>query len=255
MNRRQFLKTAGIMALSGKVAYDTFLQLDEKITRHKIYNSLSQYIYTAWHTMIDSEGIEHKQPGVGIFVNKKFYTCAHISHACCEKRFYMPPFGVVSEDIKNIKERHTKVNGKDLEMLVEDIDQDVFIADASKYDFNEFPCKPSSDRRLGDKVFLIGNPKLTGTNIREGVISDLDVFGDINAINHKGKATDFTKYCFGTNIPVISGDSASPIVNSRYELIGLTKVHVNELGYATKIENFVNYKPIIKKEIHNEIKK
>jgi len=61
---------------------------------------------------------------------------------------------------------------------------------------------------------------------------------------------EVTKYCFGTNIPVIGGDSGSPVVNENFELEGLVRAYaMGVFSYINKIENFVNYKPLVKQKI------
>lgn len=232
------------MLVSSKVLYDSFIQLDTLNTKNKIFKELPNYIYMAEHTGIQKDGKEIKVKGVGIVIDRKFVTCQHIPDKIKFKEV-RTPLGDVTYT-RDIKETFCKVKGKELEILVQDTEKDIFIADASPYNSLEnFPCKPSSKRELGDKVYIIGNPGLTGTNIRNGIISDLD--------NLKG--IDLSKYTFGTNISVIPGDSGSPLVNEDYKLIGIGKMYFEELGYFTKIEEVMKYINLESKWIKRSIPK
>ena len=132
--------------------------------------------------------------------------------------------------INEVTNRKSKVDKINLETMIESYIKedgtDIYIGKPDKFVVN-FPCKPTREFNYGDKVYLIGNPRLRGTNIRKGYISDLDGYGDV-----LGKA----EYTFGIDFPVQGGDSGCPVVNDKFELLGLVKYHVdNKFGYISKI--------------------
>lgn len=238
MKRRKFLQALTLFLVSGKIIHTEVKDFIKKNTRWKIFNELPKHVYMANYEGITEKDKKVTQEGVGIIYDQKFISVAHIIGAL-EKEMFMSPFGMFSENVK-LKEKYCKVNGKKLPILIEDQEQDVFIADAGRLNLPDFPCKPNKRRNLGDRVYIIGNPQLSGQNIREGIISDLDRFGEQH----------FTKYCFGTNIPVIGGDSGSPLIDENYNLKGLARTNAgNILSYVTKIENLINYKPMVKQKI------
>jgi len=101
-----------------------------------------------------------------------------------------------------------------------------------------FPAKPSSRLNLGDKIYIIGNPGLTGINVREDYISDINGTAGENMKELAENTTD----CFGIGKIVISGDSGTPVVNSKFELLGLCKYQfAGGLGYVQKIDCYLKH--------------
>jgi len=231
ISRRDFLLTTGLCLTSGKLIYDSLINLYKKEQINRIFNELPNYVYLAEYSGGDEDGNIRTSKGYGIVLDRKYISVSHIIDMV--GKFFLPtPFGLLEKKI-DIKNKKCMVKGKELEILVEDIPNDVFIADVSCYDkdtFADFPCKPTTKRKLGDTVYMIGNPQLKGTNIRKGIISDLDTFGDDR----------LTKNCFGIDIGAIGGDSGTPCVNEDFELLGLVRSSVgNVLGYVIGIEHFL----------------
>ena len=51
----------------------------------------------------------------------------------------------------------------------------------------------------------------------------------------------YTKGCFGIDVVTMSGDSAAPVVNSDFKLLGLVRSTIGGLGYVNKIEHYLEY--------------
>ncbi|MBU0792002.1 MAG: S1C family serine protease [Gammaproteobacteria bacterium] len=229
VNRREFLLTLGLIGVSGKLLTDICVKEYNKHLTWKIYNELPNYIYKL-ETSAFAGGKEQFRNGMGIVVKNHYLTMAHIVDF--SKRRTRTPFGIMEFD-QEVLNQKVSVNKKELEQIIVDTENDIAIYKLPKdLELKEFPCKPTSKRKLGDEVFLIGNPYLQGWNIRRGYISDLDDYGN----QPKGRK------CFGINFSGIPGDSGTPVVNSKYELLGLQAIHVDHsLGYTKKIEEYLKY--------------
>ena len=232
-NRRDFLYALGLMAISGKFAVDTFSNLSDEQTRKKIYE-LGKYVHLADYSVLDKNGNENKSKGAGICLDDFFFTVDHIPSAIEKQRYLMPP-GIIVEQNIDVEEKNAKLGSLEMKELVRNSDKDIAIywIGKDRYEkegFKEFPCNPTSQRNLGDVAYIIGNPRLTGTNIRETTVSDLDGFGNLTK----------TEGGFGIADGLIPGDSGTPLVNENYELLGLNNITINNcLGYAVKIEEFL----------------
>lgn len=188
---------------------------------HKIYYELPKHVYIA-ETIAEDE--EYVREGCGIILNGRYITMAHI---------------IPEEDVRC---RKTMLYGKELEQIILDREDDVAIFNLP-YDLNlpDFPAKPSTEIHLGDEIYIIGNPDLTGPNVRPSHISDLDGLNESALFLSQQK----TKNCFGISSGVIPGDSGTPVVNSNFELLGLIKLtpfgNYPVLGYVCKIEKYLQH--------------
>ena len=251
IDRRTFVKESALLALSGKVLYDTLIDLgetDKENTRRgnisRIYHELPNHTYK-----VEASGEAvgwgfNRKIGRGIVVDNKLITCAHI--ADIGNIMIRTPYGrtPIQYEVENFE---IKGNGHLLTEIMLDKDREVAAYKLAPYKFNkrdneftsvpldfkdigmpDFPCEISSKRDLGQVVYLIGNPEGQGHNIRKGYITDLDGYGDLQ----------FTSKGFGLDISVISGDSGSPVVSEDFKLLGIANVQVYGLSYAIKIEEF-----------------
>jgi len=229
MKRRQFLQALGLMTISGKFLYDTLSNEYQKNIINKIY-SLAPHVHKSITTSKISIGINEetikKQEGYGIVLDNKYLTMAHIVDA--SNITVNSPFGFLNIKRKVI-DREVKLYGKKLEELVYDEKNDIAILGIPNNSIPNFPCKLNKEINYGDEIYIIGNPHLTGTNIRKGTICDLD--GLDNNLE--------TKNCFGIDARVFPGDSGTPIVNKDFELLGLVSVQFLNFGYIKKIEEYL----------------
>jgi len=238
MNRREFLEILGIGIVGGKFVYGSIKDSIKGVREWQIYNELPNYIYN-----IETEGIveevgKNEVKGKGILVNNHFITCVHVTDI---SNVSIPtPFGIMNEKFKIIS-KDSFVEGNRLEELIFDEDRDIAVYKLCDWgnkkgrkEIKNFPCKPSSERYLGKKVYIVGNPRLGGKNIRNARISDLDSW------NANESSEKDTKYCFGIDSQLIPGDSGTPCVSEDFELMGINSIGTKYgISYVTKIEEFL----------------
>lgn len=233
MIRRNFLKNIVILGLGGKFLFNEIEDIIKNENKHFIFNELPKHVYLAEYSGdLDVNGRSKliERIGAGIIVNGFYITMEHITNLGEVRSRSIFGNYVNNYEVNNYQ---VKLCEKSIDKIVLDGSRDIAIFDAKHIGLPNFPCKPSKNIKLGDEVYIIGNPRLTGTNIRKGIISDLDGSGMEDEIEHN------KKYFFGTDIPVIGGDSGTPLVNSDFELIGLCSYYNGPLGYFSKIENFI----------------
>ncbi len=229
INRREFLLWMATTGLTLREGIKMYQNQNQKEIEEKIYG-LNKYVHLATHTA-DSKLGKRKVKGVGIYLDDYYISMAHIYNALGTQKS-MTPFGIVTNNF-NFTNPKTTIGDVTLENIVVDNinKRDVFVGKANRYVVN-FPCKPTNDIKLGDDIYVIGNPQLFGSNIRKGKVSDLD-----GLYSESGKLEN----TFGIDIPVHPGDSGSPVVNDKYELLGLAAfVAFNKFGYINKIKLYTD---------------
>jgi hypothetical protein len=223
ITRRDLLKYIGASVLGTGLSFDWGNRILNKYQVHQIYHELSEHVHLAKTiTNIEKMG-ESDNYGCGIILNGKYLTMAHIitSHATSP---------CILKKSLTAKNRKTILYGKELEQHTLDTENDVAIFNLPpNLQLPDFPAKPSKEINRGEDIYIIGNPFLTGSNIRAGHISDL------------GKSKNY----FGIDIGVIFGDSGCPVVNSDFKLLGLTEsvpfVKFPILGNIKKIEEYLKH--------------
>ena len=232
MNRRDFLMVTGLFILGGKTIGDFLIEMRNKKIVNNIYYELPKHIHIAeisGEILIDKETAKIWDYGCGIILNNQFLTMAHVTDLSVlnDKEAGTNKFEV------EIKNKKVKLYDKELEEAVFDIESDIAIYNIPpKLNIPNFPCNISNDIMLSDEIYIVGNPSLSGINVRRGYVSDLDSIlkkEDLSVEN-----------CFGVDKILIPGDSGTPVVNSDYELLGLCAFSISDgLGYVKRIEEFI----------------
>ena len=260
MNRRQILKFAGGIAgtvilegcaprnLVERVGYlESQLRLAEQREENidRIYYELPNHVYTLDSLVKIKEGGEEFERYVrGVVIDRKIYTVAHLLRVDFITRVIAQNgagFKIKGTFMPTILSQEVFLKEKKLEAVVIDFDRDVAVFNLPEnLILPDFPAKPNPNLKLGQEVYLIGNPGDIGVNIRHGRISDLD--------GYKGGRLNRDSI-FGLDISIFAGDSGSPIVNSNFELVGLCSYrfsigkldYSSQLSYGIKIGEFLKY--------------
>lgn len=227
MNRREFILGMAVSGLTMNEGVRFLLKQKNKDIRKNIHN-LGDHIYTAsYSATLGAQSATIK--GMGVVVGGYYISMAHIPDFL-NHQIIKTPMGFMKIKV-NSKNKKYKIGDNKLETLVEDYKTDMFIAKPNN-PILDFPCPPSREVDYGDEIYLIGNPKMSGLNIRRGFISDLDGFGNVLG--------EFD-CVFGIDFPLHKGDSGCPVVNKDFELVGLAKyVYADKFGYISRIGPYLN---------------
>jgi hypothetical protein len=229
MNRREFIKGIGLASALSYISYNESFRIKTRLQTKKeldMFEKIGQYVHkieTKLKFTIPTSGEEIKTRifAYGIAKNRKFYTVAHCVHIWEYQQ--MTPFGVVKFPAETL-EAQTTLNDVPLKIKFINTDKDIAVFEIPEY-YN-IPEIPGTieNVKVGDKIYVIGSPHLKGINIREGRVSDSDGF-------------DGQEWFFGYDVPLVGGDSGTPILDKNFNLVGLNSHVINHtLGYGVRFK-------------------
>lgn len=225
ITRREFIRDIGLLTALGYIGYREFDINNKQTKLTEMYDNIGDYVHEInshirYITPTNNKEHETDIKAYGIVKNGMLYTVAHVVEM--SEYVQRTPFGMMKVPVNTI-ESETKLNNITLDKLVCDTNKDIAVLKLPKfYTPPEFPGK-FDDPVAGEEVYVIGNPALTGVNIRRGYVSDMD------GLNGQ-------PYHFGYSVPLIGGDSGTPILNCNFDIIGLNSHSFqNVIGYAVRI--------------------
>lgn len=234
MKRREFLKNSALLLLSGKAIFDIGNNYYSKSNLKKIYGELPEYVCTIRSEQTyDVSGKEKKRTNIGgvIRLGNKLITCYH--------NVKDSPYEIkTSLGLKNVppiqKERKLIIYGLETKILKHNQELDTAVlelGDGLEKIIKPFPCK-TRDVKLGEMVYMIGNPHNLGTFVKSGRVGRL---------KRHSQNEENTKGCFTINMPTVSGDSGSPIISKDYKLVGISHAGGDRVrAYATFIKHYLD---------------
>lgn len=231
MDRREFITNSLLALVGGKVAYDVLGDGKEDRILNHIYQELPKHVHMSRTVFnLTNEGIVDSKDGQGIIYNGKYITMSHIVKVN-NQEVRIGPF--TERYTPSVERQNTYLYGQRLREIFSSEQSDVAVFELpNSLHLEEFPAKVNYNPKLGEDVYVIGNPGLRGINIRRGKISRLEQLKEFPEDNF-----DFSgSFCLG--IPLMPGDSGTPVLNSKGELIGMSSFTLGDLGYARKIKLF-----------------
>jgi len=258
LNRRTFITTASASGLVLMLESCTPKFILKDVEKHlaELYEQELEYRDQMIQKVIDAtpklkvivehnliSATEERRTGYGVHYNGYILTVRHLTHLSDVVNAGL--FGVieVKPEVLEKQKSTAYIQGKELELVVTDKEKDMTIYKVPKgLDLPDYPSElgDNSKMKLGQEIYLVGNPDLEGWNIRKAEISKLD------AQDYDGPDFGLNKYSFGFSLPIIPGDSGTPIVDAKsFNLLGISRYRRWEggPGFATKIDN---YKPFMK---------
>ncbi len=200
--------------------------------RNEIGNVSSNKIMLETKTKYKMAGydneLENKLKGYGNVVGNFIITVDHV--VSFNKFEEQTTFGTIEEyQIEKISEE-TTFNGERLEEIVNDSELDIAVfklPENLKGKYQDIKMGDSDKLEVLDKVCLIGNPGLKEEIIKCDIIAS-KVIGV--------RETDIGNvYGFLTQILARTGDSGTPLVNEKGELIGLANAILNRYSVTNVV--------------------
>jgi len=201
------------LLISGLLLGNAYKDYKQERIIWNIYNELPKYVYTA-NVHLKYEFMDVGGVTKGVIIKRHFIFPAH----CAEyKESDYTLFGMVRLNIGKFIKREIRLKGYLLEKVYFNVNEDVAIYKLpEELNIPDFPCAVREKTYLGEKVFIIGNPRLAGLNIRQGNISSL--------ISLKTKKSIHISNTFSIDTTIYPGDSGSPVISSDYKLVGIAVV-------------------------------
>lgn len=236
IKRREFLHLSLTMLLSGIIGLDK-LKLGLKPYKLEKVGNLVHIAYHESHVIIGDEERTIDTKGCGVILEDFYITLCHIVQQ--RKIPVDTPFGPKEIPVNFLYSTSFLDPEKTIPLkplcLDESSDIAIFKINQNIPEERKWKYGYSFNYNIGDKVYIIGNPQLSGTNIRETTISDLSGSDIVKIINN---STLF--HTFGVGAIVIPGDSGSPVVNEKYQILGLSMLYFSGLGYVKEIKPFID---------------
>lgn len=256
MKRRNFIKGTSLIGLSGLSVlsgcsingyleeYIEGVMNKRDLREGKFLSSLENYVVES-ETILSYEGHNESIKGMGIIykdgLESYYFTLSHIvNHS--EGIDINSRFGLFKYLPKDL-EFFTEINGVKLEKLVSNLKDDVAIFKIpSELDnlVNVFPLEVRTNLNFGERVAILGNPDLRGYHPRIGRITDMNgIILEINGLEDKSYSNSI-----GTDIDVMPGDSASPVISmGDNKLVGIMGLKFGGMSYFKPIKSFLDYLP------------
>jgi len=197
----------------------------------------------------DGEVITAELDGAGVCIYNRYILT--VNHAVCQDTLQvemLTPMGIQRIDVPAEKlSEHTYLKLADSRIALESVakgkDDDIAIfAVPDGLHLNSFPygIGNSDELKVGNFIYVIGNPMNYGINVREGIVSSMMPPEAISAILPR------FENAFMISNGVNPGDSGTPVIairDGQYELVGLSQgifTNAQNLSWAIKINPIIN---------------
>ncbi|MEK6760603.1 MAG: serine protease [Nanoarchaeota archaeon] len=238
------LAFVGTMALSS-CSVNSDLKLENLRKEIKKVSSNKVMLESKVKYRVESSGIELDEDirGYGNVVGNYIITVNHVV-SVNSSIFQETPFGVAQIYVENLFSE-TRLNGSKLESIIYDKENDIAIfklPEELNGKYNPVALGDSDKLKILDKICSIGNPRLNSEIIRCGIVSN-----DIAKREFEGRKM----YGFESSILVFPGDSGTPVVDEKGEIIGLANYWL--YGVASNIVPINKFKEYMDKAPENKI--
>jgi len=196
----------------------------------------------------DGEVITAELDGAGVLIYDRYILT--VNHAVCQDTLQvemLTPVGTQTIDVPAEKlSEHTYLKLDDcrieLEAVVKGKEDDIAIFELPHgLRLNSFPygIGNSDELKVGNFIYVIGNPMNYGINVREGIVSSMMPPEAISAILPR------FENAFMISNGVNPGDSGTPVIairDGQYELVGLSQgifTNAQNLSWAIKINPII----------------
>lgn len=173
---------------------------------------------------------KHESKGTGFVLQDKYYTVDHVVS------LYENPLQIGAMEVSipfNREKEITSIDDIPLEEIVNNREKDIAVFKLSKELCAKY-CNnltySTEPLQIGQQVYMVGNPALTGKTVRFMRISR---FGSPTTANKEYKGN------IGFDSYIVDGDSGSPVFNMKGEVIGVAQSIAGGIGYFKLIKHFI----------------
>ena len=188
----------------------------------------------------DGTRLSKELVGSGVVVGGRYILT--VDHAASQSGIQIPtPFGIMKPPVIKLTENtFLRLGGSDhlLKAVYRDQPNDIALfelPEGVRPPSFPYALGNSDDLRVGNYIYVVGNPMNLGVNVREGIVSALHAPKEISHVDAKGENA------FMVSNGLVPGDSGTPVIairDGRYELVGLSQgtfVGNTRLGWVIRI--------------------
>ena len=231
--------TVGALQEDGRYDNNSYLVDFSKMKLSRIASSVVELITRTTFLIPDGTRMQHELKGSGVVVGRFILTVEHV--VTLHELKIQTPTGVLEPPGKKVEEvTYLRWGGgvHDLKVMYRNKDDDIALFElplgVSPPSY-PYEVGDSDDLRMGNYVYVVGNPMNLGINVREGIVSALIAPDQISHIDAKGENA------FMVSNGLVSGDSGTPVIairDGRFELVGLSQgtfIGNTRLGWVIRI--------------------
>lgn len=233
-------QSTGIIRPDGRYDNHSYLVDSSEMELSRIASSIVKLVTRTTFKTADGTQMQHELEGSGVVVGGRFIlTVEHV--VTMHKLKIQTPVGVLEPPVKKVKEEtYLQWDGEDhlLKVMYRNKDDDIALfglpsgvsPPSYPYDVGD-----SDDLKVGNYVYVVGNPMNLGVNVREGIVSALQAPEQVANIEAKGENA------FMVSNGLVPGDSGTPVIairDGKFELVGLSQgtfVGNTRLGWVIRI--------------------
>ncbi len=223
----------------GRYDNNSYMVDSSKMKLSRIASSVVELITRATFVTPAGTRMQYELKGSGVVVGRFILTVEHVVTLHGIK--IQTPTGVLEPPVKKVEEvTYLRWGGgeHDLKVMYRNKDDDIALFElplgVSPPSY-PYEVGDSDDLRVGNYIYVVGNPMNLGINVREGIVSALIAPDQISRIDAKGKNA------FMVSNGLVPGDSGTPVIairDGRFELVGLSQgtfVGNTRLGWVIRI--------------------
>ncbi len=229
----------------GRYDNHAYLVDSSQMDLSRVVSSIVTLVTRTTFLFPDGSRMDKDLVGSGVVVGERFVLT--VEHTVSQHGIKIAtPFGVLKPQVEKVGEKtYLRHGGSEylLRALVQDHEDDVAlfeIPDGVRPPSFPYRLGNSDDLRVGNYIYVIGNPLNMGVNVREGIVSALRAPREISRVDAKGENA------FMVSNGLSPGDSGTPVIairDGRFELVGLSQgtfVGSGRLGWVIRI-NAIRY--------------
>ncbi len=231
---------AGPLQSDGQYDNHSYLVDSSKMKLSRIASSIVKLITRTTFESPDGTRMQNELEGSGVVVAGRYVlTVEHVVTLHGLK--IQTPVGILEPPVKKVdEETYIRWEGEDhlLRNMYRNKDDDIALfelpADVTPPSY-PYTVGNSDDLKVGNYVYVVGNPMNLGVNVREGIVSALVAPDQISFIDAKGENA------FMVSNGLVPGDSGTPVIairDGKFELVGLSQgtfVGNTRLGWVIRI--------------------
>lgn len=224
----------------GRYDNHAYLVDTSRMNLSQVVSSIVTLVTRTKFILPDGDEIEKELVGSGVVVGERFILT--VEHTVAQNTFEIStPMGVMKLPLKKVEEKtYLRHEGAEhsLKAVLQSHEDDVALFEIP-FGVNppSFPYSlgNSDDLRVGNYIYVIGNPLNLGVNVREGIVSALRAPREISKVEAKGENA------FMVSNGLSPGDSGTPVIairDGRFEMVGLSQgtfLGGGRLGWVIRI--------------------